>query len=405
MDRIKVSIVYPTDPVGTIPGGIDTCIRGILKWAPDDISMSLIGVTTDRVLRPVGQWTSCSIERKEFRLFPVLALDTPGKQMRIPLSLRFTTALAVKSVRHKYHVLQFHRIEPSLVYLLDRTPKIAFIHQNVGVLDNKKTDIRWKYLPWLYYNFEDLLLTRSHSLFVVSEDALSEYKKRYPEIVDKFQFLPTWMDPDIFYPPDKNIRDSLRSRFLKHFEKGKEHVVLVYVGRLDHSKDPLFLIDAFSEVVSEHPNVRLIMIGDGVLRSAVALRIRYHGLNNKVALTGLLPAPEVANYLRASDLLVLSSAYECMPRAVVEAMGCGLPVVATDVGEVRRLVKPGVNGEIASKRTIEDFSSAVISCIKNLEKYRGKPCLNIAAQYVPEKVLAPVYEHYRRLTKKKDFEA
>ena len=46
-DRVSACIVFPTDPVGLVPGGIDTFIRGLLRWAPDDIDMSLIGMTTD----------------------------------------------------------------------------------------------------------------------------------------------------------------------------------------------------------------------------------------------------------------------------------------------------------------------------------------------------------------------
>ena len=52
MSASRVRIFYPADPVGVVPGGIDTFIRGILKWAPEDIEFSLIGMTTDAVERP-----------------------------------------------------------------------------------------------------------------------------------------------------------------------------------------------------------------------------------------------------------------------------------------------------------------------------------------------------------------
>ena len=45
--------MYPADPLGAIPGGIDTFIRGMLRWAPEDLEISLLGATTDVIKRPV----------------------------------------------------------------------------------------------------------------------------------------------------------------------------------------------------------------------------------------------------------------------------------------------------------------------------------------------------------------
>lgn len=83
--------------------------------------------------------------------------------------------------------------------------------------------------------------------------------------------------------------------------------------------------------------------------------------------------------------------------SVLEALGCGLPVVTTDVGEVRRVVKPGVNGEIAASRTAKDLASAIATGLDRIEAYAGLPCTEAVADYVPQKVLAPVYETYRLL--------
>ncbi|MGH9893273.1 MAG: hypothetical protein ACREA0_15040, partial [bacterium] len=70
-DRVSTCIVFPTDPMGSVPGGIDTFIRGLLRWAPDDIDMSLIGMTTDGTAWPVGRWHVCNAGRHPFRFYPV----------------------------------------------------------------------------------------------------------------------------------------------------------------------------------------------------------------------------------------------------------------------------------------------------------------------------------------------
>ena len=121
--QIRVCILYPADPAGAVPGGIDTFIRGILRWAPEDIEFDLIGATTDVRERPVGRWTKCSVGGKEYGYFPLMSLTTPGVQSRIPASLIFTLKLGVSRQHRKADILEFHGLEPSLALLWDARPK------------------------------------------------------------------------------------------------------------------------------------------------------------------------------------------------------------------------------------------------------------------------------------------
>ena len=393
----KVCIIYPADPVGTIPGGIDTFIRGILRWAPDDISLSLVGVTTDRIARPLGKWTECDLGRRKFGFYPIIALDDPGKRSIFPLSLRFSAALSLKKISRHFDILEFHRIEPSLLYYFSDKPKNGFIHNNMDVLHNKNSDIRWKNLPWLYYKLEDWLLPRMQSVFSVREDAIDAYRKRFPEIADRFHFIATWMDPDVFHPVTDDRRVELKARLGKAYGFNSNDVLLISVGRLDHQKDPLLLLDAFNKVARVAPDARLIMIGDGVLRDKILAHLEKLSLKDRVILAGLRSAAEIADLLRISSVFVLSSAYEGMPMCVLEALGSGLPAAVTDVGEIRRIIKPGINGEIAEDNSPDSLASAILACMKHYNVFSGKPCLDVALNYTPSKVLKPVYENYRRL--------
>lgn len=401
MKKYNVGIIYPADPVGTIPGGIDTFIRGILKWAPDDFEMHLVGVTTDADQRPVGKWTQCDLGRRSFLFFPVAALDAPGKRTRIPLSLRFTAALLHRRGGRPFDVLEFHRIEPSLVYWFDKTPKSTIVHTNMDALYNKNADIRWKAAPWLFYKLEDWLLPRMKSAFVVREDAVKVYRERYPAFAESIHFTPTWMDPDVYFPIVDGERGRLKAELASRYGFLTNDRLVISVGRLDHSKDPLLQLIAFSEVAEKIPDLRLVMVGDGALREQIVRRIAELGLDGRIVLAGLRSANEVADLLRVSDLFVLSSAYEGMPMCVLEALGSGVPVATTDVGEVRRVVKPGVNGEIAVDRSAAALAVAMFACNVNHAQYAGRACTDAVADYMPAKVLAPVYENYRRLAEVK----
>ena len=82
---------------------------------------------------------------------------------------------------------------------------------------------------------------------------------------------------------------------------------------------------------------------------------------------------------------------------VLEALGTGLPVVTTDVGEVGRAVKSGINGSVVTERTGSGMADGIAACLTRLASLSGKPCSDSVAEYVPERVLAPVFQSYRAL--------
>lgn len=402
--QTRVAIVYPADPPGSIPGGIDTFIRGLIRWSPADVAMSLVGVTTDPDARPVGQWTECALGPKSYRHYAAYHIADPGRQSRIPATVRFMAHLLprAKQWRGSFDVLEFHRLEPLALFLRDPAPKTLVMHQNMEVIRSAASDIRWKYVPGLYFRVERALLAHAATAFVVREDAVMAYRQRYPELADRFRFTPTWMDPEVFHPVAEERRRELRDALLTPLRIAVGDRVLISVGRLDRQKDPQLMCAAFARLRHTHPSTHLILIGDGVLRAETEAVVRTLGIGDRVTFAGLQPADRVAQYLNAADLFVLSSAYEGMPMSVLEALGCGLPVCTTDVGEVRRAVAGGVNGEVVTERTPESLARGMVTCLDRLDSYRGRPALDAVSAFVPEKILAPFYANYRRLAGRAD---
>src|SRR5439155_21526166 len=174
-----------------------------IKAAPADIEISVVGLTTDAAARPVGRWSECAVEGRRVWFFPVGRLRNPRGRSRIPLSLQLTAGIA----RH-FHactsgcdVLEFHRVEPSLAFLRDERPKNVFIHTNLAdATRDPHSDIRWKAAPWLFFLIERIALCTMDSVYGVRSDAVAAYRAKYPQFASRFQFIPTWMDPDIFFP-------------------------------------------------------------------------------------------------------------------------------------------------------------------------------------------------------------
>ncbi len=117
-------------------------------------------------------------------------------------------------------------------------------------------------------------------------------------------------------------------------------VVVGTVGRLDFQKAPEHFVEALAAL--RDPRVRGVWIGSGPLRAEVEELVRRRGLQDRVLLAG--ERSDVADLLPAFDVFAMSSRYEGLPCALVEAMRCGIPAVVTAVNSVPDLIIPGETG-------------------------------------------------------------
>lgn len=401
MEQTHIRTFYPADPVGTVPGGVDTFMRGILKWAPEDLRFSVVGMTTEPDVRPLGQWSVCSLGRREFDFFPVVQVRDAGQRTRVPLSLRYTAGVLghFSQLKSGFDAFEFHRVEPGLLFLSDPRPKNAFFHQDMAVIRSEKADILWRKLPGLYFTIEKKVVSSLSSAWCVREQGAQALRERYPFLSQAIRFIPTWVDSEVFFPAAPDRLAESREQVGREFDLRDDTIRIVTVGRLDSQKDPDLLLDAIGQLIRHGRKLSLLFIGDGVLRSGLERRVASEGLADSVRFLGLRSPAQVAEILRGVDLFALSSAYEGMPMAALEALGAGLPVATTNVGEVAKVVLPGRNGAIARSRSVEDFSSCLVEVIDHLGRYRGAPAVNAIRAFQPAEVLAPVYENYRRIAR------
>jgi len=358
-------------------------------------------MTTDPEARPKGRWTRCSLGAREFDFFPVVGIASAAGRFRIPLSLRYTvgTALHMRHLRHGFDIFEFHRVEPVLLFLTDPRPKNAFFHQDMAVIRTESADIMWRHMPALYFSVERCVVRRLASAWCVRQEGVRALRKRFPTKAGVIDFIPTWVDADVFSPIAEPERKLLRGRFAGELRISIQSAWVISVGRLDTQKDPKLLLSAIARVHATGLNVCWLVVGDGVLRSMLEREVDSLGLQDRVRFLGLKRPDEIAELLRAADVFALSSAYEGMPMALLEALGSGLPVVTTDVGEVRRVVQPGVNGSIATDRSEAAFSASLSEVVDQRECLRGAPALAAVQNFRPAQVLAAVYDRYRQLAR------
>jgi glycosyltransferase involved in cell wall biosynthesis len=134
--------------------------------------------------------------------------------------------------------------------------------------------------------------------------------------------------------------------------------LIIYVGRFVEAKGMRELLSAFAQLRHKRPLARLALVGDGVMRKELEDLIQAQGLGDAVFLPGGQSPENVARWIGASDLLTLPSWSEGYPNVVVEALACGRPAVATDVGGTNEIVNAN-NGILIPARDAPALEAAL----------------------------------------------
>jgi glycosyltransferase involved in cell wall biosynthesis len=173
------------------------------------------------------------------------------------------------------------------------------------------------------------LLRRVHAV-CANGDALAQIQRF---LGDHATELPIGVDTHIFKPGTSSVRSDLGW--------SDQYRVVGYVGRLLHLKGTDLLAAAFRRISKTIPNARLLIIGNGPEESYIRAELANENFRGIVHFESDVNHSELAQWYRAMDLLVMPSRYENFSNAVVEAMACGIPFLAADIGGNKIMAKTG----------------------------------------------------------------
>ncbi|MDO8529603.1 MAG: glycosyltransferase family 4 protein [bacterium] len=181
--------------------------------------------------------------------------------------------------------------------------------------------------------------------------------------------------------------------------KLREEFRILCVSRITPRKGVNYLIEAFKKLSEKHQDIFLQIIGDGDEKNELENLVKELKIENKVEFTGLISHEKLPSYFQSADVFVLPSLNEGMSNAMLEALASGLPIIATDTGGTRELVKDGENGFIVKMKDSGDIAEKIERLIENAElrEKMGKVSREIAENMSWGKAAREYLEVYKKI--------
>jgi glycosyltransferase involved in cell wall biosynthesis len=139
---------------------------------------------------------------------------------------------------------------------------------------------------------------------------------------------------------------------------------LVCVGRLCEQKGQLLLVEATRRLAADGLAFKLVLVGDGEMRTEIEALIQRHGLQAQVLITGHISSAQLREEILAARGLVLPSFAEGLPMVIMEAMALKRPVISTFVAGIPELVQPGEHGWLVPAGDVDALTHAMRACLE-----------------------------------------
>ncbi|GEM_PF-1629128 len=303
------------------------------------------------------------------------------------------------NARH-YDVMHVHSMGPLglatlIVGKLTRTASVMKIPSNGDLsrsasqqsLSSYTKFIRRYILPqWLWRR----LISYASALIVLSDALVEEAKNEgFDNIAHK---IPNGVDVGLFHPLDVKSREVLRGQL----SIGKDKVALFFSGRLISGKRVDVAIDALVQIIHDYPNCKLYLAGSGKnqhdsVEDMLKQQVIDNNLQDHVIFLGNID--NIPEYLQVVDGFIFPSASEGLPNAVLEAMACGLPIIASRIPTLVDLLSDEMAYHV-DVGDVDGFAQSIKAVIENpdIAGQKGRNVLQEIQDKYTIEVVAQTYE-------------
>jgi glycosyltransferase involved in cell wall biosynthesis len=214
----------------------------------------------------------------------------------------------------------------------------------------------------LFLGLRNPILKKADAFSAISPEIASEWTASLVP-PNKIHLIPNGVDTNGFTPAGAAQKSRLREKL----NLPGNATIAIYTGRLVSYKGLPLLLKVWKEIRGQHENVLLLLAGSGGLdihncEAELRAYVKSAALEKEVIFLG--PVQDVADYLQAADFFVFPTENDAFPSSLIEAMGCGLPVVTTPVGAIKTIIehqKTGLLVQPGNGRQLYEALHAVIS--------------------------------------------
>ncbi|WP_146601447.1 glycosyltransferase family 4 protein [Novipirellula aureliae] len=209
------------------------------------------------------------------------------------------------------------------------------------------------------------VLTRITDAFIAVADSHGEFLRDFEKFpADKINVIRNGIDCDRFVPSDE-ARQNLRA------ELGltRDESIVGIVAALRPEKNHAMFLRSAAAVLKRCPDTHFVVVGDGPERAGMETLIGLLGIRDRVHLLGT--RHDVPQLVAAMDVFALPSLNEASPVSILEALSCGVPVVATEVGSIAETVLDGVTGHLVASEDENAMTEAMVRLLKHPENAKA----------------------------------
>jgi glycosyltransferase involved in cell wall biosynthesis len=326
-----------------------------------------VGGTEMNALRSAAQ-----LDRTKFRVTVVtLRGDGPLTQRYAEIGVRVErfpifNLYGPATVRQALRLAQFLRRERvSVVHCHDQYSNFFSVVSarlaDVPVIIASK---RWLHST-LVYRVANAVGFRLSSRVLANSPTVARSLEREDRLrAERVVVVPNFVDDAVFAPPS----DAQRAEWRRELDLHEGARIVGIVASLLPIKDHATLLRAASILRARWPELRIVIVGDGPVRSSLQTLAESLGVSDLVRFAGL--RPQTPSFHHLFEISALCSTSEGFPNTLVEAMAAGKPIVATDVGGVRDAVRDEENGLLVPVQDPGAFSGAIDALLSDPERAR-----------------------------------
>lgn len=302
-----------------------------------------------------------------------------------PYSLALAVALHDTARKHELDLVHVH-------YAIPHATSAWIAHEMLGEERDLKivttlhgTDITLVGLHPSFHAITRFSILKSHGLTAVSEFLKRETVRDFTVPEDRVEVIPNFIDTAVYRP---GLQPCHRATLAPDGEK-----IVMHISNFRAVKRAEDVVSVFAKLTAKQPS-RLVLVGDGPERPRVLMRAEELGVRDRVMFLG--KHTSVHELLSCADLFLLPSASESFGLVALEAMACGAPVVASNVGGLPEVIEHGTSGYMFDVGDIDAMAEAGLRIMGDDEHWRSlsEAGRAIAEERFSSDRVVPQYERY-----------